>query len=82
MVEYLSVFSLSLYIDVTPTDFSKRPLLFFIYLNGICSCDALLTVLVAQNDEGPTIFVERERSGKGAHCFRVWRNTIFNNIIK
>jgi len=42
----------------------------FIYLYGICSCDALLALLVAQDNEGPTIFVERERSGK-AHGFLV-----------
>lgn len=44
---------------------------FFIYLDGICSGDALLLLLVAENDERPTIFVERERSWKGAHCILV-----------
>lgn len=48
---------------------TKSPV--FIYLYGICSCDALLALLVAQDDERTTIFVERERTGKGAHGFRV-----------
>lgn len=42
-----------------------------IYLDSICSGDALLLLLVAENNERPTIFVERERSWKGAHCILV-----------